>query len=50
MWIKPLLVDSGCSQIMPNLRQWRFEQTPNLWVEEWPRLAQHKITEDKLYQ
>ena len=45
-WIKPLLLDSECSQIMPNLRQWRFEQTPNPRVEEWPRLAQHKITED----
>ena len=45
-WIKPLLLDSGCSQIMPNLRQWKFEQIPNPRMEEWPRLAQHQITED----
>ena len=45
-WIRPLLLDSGCSQIMPNLRQWKFEQIPNPRMEEWPRLAQHQITED----
>ena len=45
-WIKPLLLDSGCSQIMPNLRIWKFEQLQNPRLEEWTRLAQHQITED----
>jgi len=46
-WIRPLLLDSGCSQIMPNLRQWKFEQIQaKPRMEEWKRLTEHQITED----
>ena len=42
-WIRPLLLDSGCGQIMPNLSQWKFEQLLNPRLEEWTKLTQHQI-------
>ena len=42
-WIRPLLLDSGCGKIMPNLSQWKFEQLLNPRLEEWTKLTQHQI-------
>ena len=42
-WIRPLLLDHGCDKIMPNLSQWKFEQTLNPRLEEWTKLTQHQI-------
>ena len=42
-WIRPILMDHGCDKIMPNLSQWKFEQTLNPRLEEWTKLTQHQI-------
>ena len=42
-WIRPRLLDHGCDKIMPNLSQWKFEQTLNTRLEEWTKLTQHQI-------
>ena len=42
-WIRPLLLDSGCGEIMHNLTQWKFEQILNPKLEDWTKLTQHQI-------
>ena len=42
-WIRPLLIDSGCGQLMPNLTRWKFDQILNPKLEDWTKLTQHKI-------